>query len=336
MSVFRRSHWISPAALIYAQLAHGFAWVLVLWIAWSGNLPNALYGFAWIYSVALAWVTMAALTMLIHALPEFTGAPWRGETFARWSIALYGCGVALLLFGFLGDSRILPAAGGVMLIALCVYLGTAFATISGAMRMGFGLAWMLGGHAITGTVTRMPRMHSVVGLFAIGGVLLLAAGVAENIRALEWIGGALFAIAALGYAIDTIDIVGRAVNRHRPPQAFVLAGVFWLFVSLALGAGVLSGKPWQQAFAFVLLMGLIGQVANAHVYHTVIRQDLLEARLSWFSVYAFQVAIGVIAYALTSGDASLVARGAVFGITGWIAMIANVLAARTRARLLRY
>ena len=408
MSVFRRRHWISPAALIYAQFAHGFAWLLVLWTAWSGNLPNSLYGFAWIHTVALAWVTMAALAILIHALPNFIGVPWRGENAARWSIALYGCGVAMLLFGFLGDSRILPAAGTVLLISLCVYVGTAFGTIAGAMRadriqravarafggtfafllataiMGFGLAWLLAGRAvpafvaalpavhgnlgtlgwlsllifgvsrrsirvITGQMTRMPWMHIVVGLFAIAGVLLLAAGVAANMSVPARIGGVLFAIAALGYAVDTFDIVVRAVNRHRAPQAFIIAGVFWFLVSLAIGAGVLAGKPWQQAYAFVLLMGWVGQVVNAHMYHIGIRllatayrgeddetppQDLLEARLSWFSLYAFQVAIGVVAYALIGGDASLAARGAVFGITGWIAMIANLLAARTRARFL--
>ncbi len=109
---------------------------------------------------------------------------------------------------------------------------------------------------------------------------------------------------------------------------------------------MLAGKPWQQAYVFVLLMGWVGQFVNAHLYHIGVRllatiyrgeddetppQALLEPRLSWFTLYAFQVAVGAITYALMFGNASLVARAAVFGITGWIAMIANVMAARARA-----
>jgi predicted membrane channel-forming protein YqfA (hemolysin III family) len=250
--------------------------------------------------------------------------------------------------------------------------------------IGFGLAWMLSGHTvpavvfalpaahanlgtlgwlsllifgvsmrtlrpITGEVTNFRWMHIVVGSLAVLGVPILAAGVASNVATLTWIGAVLFVVAALGYAFDTLDRVRRARNPHRPPQAFVVAGVLWFLASLALGAGVLLGKPWQQAYGFLLLMGWVGQFVNAHLYHIGIRllatvyrgeedetrpQELLEARLSWYSFFAFQIAIAAVAVALVRDDASLVARGAIFGITGWIAMIANVLAARTRAKIL--
>jgi hypothetical protein len=408
VEIFARRHWIPPAALIYAQLAHGFAWLLVLWTAWNGNLQNSFYGFAWIHTVALGWVTMAALAVLLHALPNFIDVPWRGETAARWSVAVYGAGVALLLFGFLGNPLVLPWAAVLIVGSLLVYLATAFATIGGAMRgeriqravarafggtflfllatviIGFGLAWMLGGrgvpdftiklpaaHAdlgtlgwlsllifgvsrrtirpITGQMTRMRFMHILVGSCAILGVPLLAVGVAIPLPPLAWVGGVLFAIAAAGYAVDTLDIVCRARNPHRPPQAFIVAGIVWFAAALVLGAQTLSGKPWQSAYGFVLLMGWIGQFVNAHLYHIGIRllstvyrgeddetrpQQLLEARLTWFSFFAFQIAIGAIAYALITDNASLAARASVFGITGWIAMAANVLAARVRAKIL--
>ncbi len=283
MRLAARRHWIPPLALLYSQIAHGFAWFLLLWIAWSANLGNALYGFAWIHTVALAWVTMAALAILIHALPNFIDAPWRGELAARWSIAAYGCGVAVLIFGFLSNPAILPAGATLLFLALIVYLATAFATIAGALRgehastervpravarafagtfvfllatavIGFGLAWMLGGYALApilsalpgahanlGTLgwlsllifgvsqrtirpiseqtTRMRRMHIAVGVCALAGVPVLAAGVASNSSAAAWIGGGLFAIGAVCYAIDTIDIILRARNPHRAPQA---------------------------------------------------------------------------------------------------------------------
>ena len=412
MRIFAQRHWIPPAALIFAQCSHGFAWVLVLWIAWSAHVGDALYGFAWVHAVALGWVTMAALAILIHALPNFIDVPWRFETVARWSIALYGFGVALLLFGFLGRISVLPVGAGLLLFALLVYLATAFVTIASAMRdraaehavqravarafagtfsflvvaaaIGFALALALASRAfagmssalsavhanlaalgwlsllifgvsqrtirpITGATTRMRVAHILVGSLAVVGVPLLAIGLAAQTWTITWIGAGLFGLSSLIYSVDVLDVIRRARNPHRPPQAFIVAGMFWLMVSLALGAGVLIGKPWQRAYIFVFLMGWVGQYVNAHLYHIGIRllatiyrgeedetepQELLETRLSWFSWYAFQVAIGVMVYALLTGEGSLLARGAIFGITGWIAMMANVLAARARARVL--
>jgi hypothetical protein len=118
-------------------------------------------------------------------------------------------------------------------------------------------------------------------------------------------------------------------------------------IALVLGGFVLSGKPWGAAYVFVLLMGWVGQMVNAHLYHIGIRvlatvyrgeddetrpQELLEARLSWYSFIAFQLAIAGVVVALIGGNDALVARSAIFGITGWIAVVANVLAARIRAK----
>lgn len=381
--MFARRDWIPPAALIYAQIAHGFSWLLIFWAAWSGNLANPLYGFAWIHTVALAWVTMAALAILRYALPNFIGVPWRGETAARWSIVAYGAGVPLLIGAFLRDPVVLPFAGALVLAALAVYLGTGFATIASAMRgervaravarafggtfvfllatavIGFGLTLNLvttlpAAHAdlgtlgwlallifgvsmrtirgITGEMTRFRWMHIAVGSLSVLGVPLLAAGVALHITALAWIGGALFGVAAVGYAFDTLDIVRRSSNPHRPPQAFIVAGILWFLIALAIGAGVLAGRPWQQTYGFVLLMGFVGQYVNAHMY-AMQPQDVLETRLSWYSFFAIQIAIAVIAAALLNESAGLAARGALFGAVGWIAMVANVLAARGRAKI---
>jgi hypothetical protein len=406
--MFARRHWVPPAALIYAQFGHGLSWAIVLWAAWSGGFGSAFYGFAWIHSVALAWITMAALAILLHALPNFVDVEWRGETAARWSLVTYAAGVALLIFGFWGHPGVLAVAGSLVLASLLVYLSTVFATLAAAFRgervqravarafsitfvfllatalIGFGLAWMVSGRPvpsfvgalpaahgnlgmlgwlsllvfgismrtlrpIAGEATRMRWMHIVVGTMTLFGVPLIAVGVASGMALLSWIGGALFAVAAVGYAVDVFDILRRARNPHRPPQAFVAAGVLWFLAALVAGAGVLAGKPWQQAYAFMLLIGWVGQFVNAHLYHIGIRvlstlyrgeddetrpQELLESRLSWFSFLAFQLGIGIVVAALLTDSASLAARGAVFGAGGWIAMIANIQAARMRAKVL--
>jgi len=376
VNAFARRGRLAPAALVYAQLAHGFSWLLVFWAAWSGNLTNPLYGFAWIHAVALAWVTMTALSIFIDALPNLIEVPWRGRRAALLSIVVYGAGVALLIAAFLGDTAMLAPAASLLLLALAVYLATAFRTIASAMRgeriqravaRAFGgtflflLATAIAGfalptaHAALGTlgwlsllifgismrtiriitdeVSRFRRMHIVVGSLSVLGVPILAAGVAAHIAALAWTGGTLFSVAALGYAFDVLDMVRRSRNPYRPPQAFIVVAIFWLLASLVLGAGVLSGKPWQQAYMFLLLIGWVGQMVNAHVY-AANSPDLLETRLSWYSFFAFQVAIAVLAAGLLSESAGLAARGALFGAVGWIAMMANMFAARTRAKTL--
>lgn len=407
MRAFARRHWIPPAALLYAQLAHGLSWAIVLFAAWNDDIRSAMFGFAWIHAVALGWVTMAALAILLHALPAFTDVEWRGQTIARWSLVLYGIGVALLIYGFIYDTHVLGAAGIALLVALAVYLSTAFATAGGAMRspdrvdravarafamtfaflavtalIGSGLAWMLGGHAafawiaalpaahadlgtlgwlsllifgvsmrtlrpITGVATRMRWMHIASGSGMVLGVPLLAAGAASGIRVLLFAGGALVALASLGYVSDVLDVVRRATNRHRPPQAFVVAANLWFSFALVLGGGVILGRPWQAAYIYVLLAGWVGQMVNAHLYHIGVRvlstvyrgeddetrpQELLDPRLSWLSWIAFQTAVAAIAVALLDGKSGMAMRGAVFGAVGWIAMVANILVARTRAK----
>jgi hypothetical protein len=407
MRMFVRRHWIPPAALVYAHLAHGFSWVLLLWAAWSGTV-HGYVGFAWIHAVVLGWVAMAALAILLHALPNFIDVDgWRGNTIARWTLVAYAIGVALLLYGFIGNIRALAPAGDLLLAAIVIYLATAFWTLSGAMRgervqravarafsgtflfllataiIGYGLAGMLGGrgitwaaslptaHAalgtlgwlsllifgvsmrtvrpITGAQTRFRWMHIVVGSFALIGVPLLAAGLASHNSVLAWIGGALFAIAALGYAFDVLDILRRATRTHRPPQAFVAVSILWLLASLAIGGGALAGKPWQSAYIFMLLMGWVGQMVLAHFHHIGVRliatiyrgeedetrpELLLEARLSWFAFAAFQIAVALTAIGLLHDTLTLIARASIFGLTAWIAMTANILAARARAKAL--
>lgn len=406
--MFARRHWIPPAALVYAHLAHGFSWVLLLWAAWSANTSHGYVGFAWIHTVALAWITMAAFAVLIHAMPNFVDVEWRGESIARWSLAAFGVGAALMIYGFLANPRMIGGGGDLLFAAILVYLATAFWTLSVAMRgervqravarafsgtfffllatavIGYGLAGMLAGrgvmwaaslpaaHATLGTLgwlsllifgvsmrtlrpisgaeTRFRWMHIVVGSFTLLGVPLLAAGLAIHNGVFAWAGAALFAIAALGYAFDVFDILRRAQVPHRPPQAFVAAGVLWFLAALAIGGCTLAGgNPWQNAYVFALLAGWIGQMVLAHFHHIGVRliatmyrgeedetrpQELLEPRLSWFTFGAFQIAIALAVIGLLGDHFGLIARGAIFGIGGWIAMTANILAARARAKVL--
>ncbi|MHB1797103.1 MAG: hypothetical protein ACYCUI_02255 [Vulcanimicrobiaceae bacterium] len=403
---FSRRHWIPPGALVFGQLAHGASWLLLLWIATRGSLAGVTPAMlAWVHLVALGWFTMAALAILIHALPGFTEVTWEGERLARAALWFFGAGSLALVVAFLTYPAALGWAALSILLGIALYLLPAYRTLGKAMRgegaqraiaratgatfafliltalAGAGLAALLGGWPVPAWIASLPAAHAQLGLFgwlsllifgvsartiapiaggksrfrwmhvAVGvlallGVPLLAIGLGLGSQPLVWLGGTLFAASAIVYAIDIADCVFRATVAHRPPQAFVLASVTWLLVSLAAGAGVLLGEPWRYAYVFLLLIGWVGQMVNAHAYHigirllsTLYRGDddetppgvLLDARLSWISFAAFQAAVAVVAVGLARYDPALASYGAAIGFGGWIAMVANVGVARRRA-----
>lgn len=398
ITIFRK-HWIPPGNLALAHLAHGASWAIVFYAAWSGHFGDPFYRFAWIHTVALGWITMAALGVLLHAIPTFVDVPWKGDVLARWSLPVYAAGVALLVYAFLERPYLLGIAGVVLFVALALYVATAAVTLAGALRgervqravaraflvtfalllatayLGMQLARSLGGETsagwlarfppvhgnlgmlgwisllifgvsmrtfrpITGARTRFPLVHALVGSLALLGVVCIAFGVGA-------IGGALFSAAVLAYVFDTADILRRSTNRHRLPQAFVVASELWLLFALVAGAQTLLGKPWQDLYAFALLAGWAGQMLNGHLHHIGVRliatvfrgeedetepQELLVPRLGWYAFLAFQAALAIVAAALLRNDPGLAARGAVFGATGWIAITANVAVAALRAK----
>ncbi len=265
-------------------------------------------------------------------------------------------------------------------------VGRAFAMTLGmlglAILVGLSLAWALGGavssswlvrlpgaHAnlalfgwltlliygvsartlrpITGVRSRRPKLHVVVGTATLLGALTLPAGIASQSIVVTWIGGALLALGAACYIVDTSDVLRRATNPHGPPRAFVAAALTWLAVAIALGAGVLFGQPWQGAYVFVLLMGWVAHMVDAHIFHigvrllaTIYRGDddetrpieLLDPRLAWPAFALFQAAVAAMTAGLLVPSKSACAIGAILGFCGWIATISAMLAARRAAQ----
>ncbi len=398
-------HWIPPGALVFSQLAHGAAWLL-LWrigAADAVHVPSFL-GIAWIHVVALGWATTAALAVLVHVIPSFSDMQWRGERVARAAVALFAGGTLLFVVSLALRPTLAIGGAAIMLVALCAYTAASYATLRPALRgervqravarallvtlvfllltasAGVALALMLSGFAtpawvaslpaahatlglfgwlsllifgvsartvrpITGNRSRFPAAHIIVGSLTLIGVPLLAIGV-SGLPLLARVGGTLFALAALAYALDVLDVLRRAMVTHRVPQCFVLASIVWLLAALALGAGTLLGEPWQLAFVFVVLIGWIGQMLDAHIHHIGVRliatiyrgdddetrpQDLLDARLSWAAFFTFQIAIVLATIGLLRGDAAFVITGGIIGTIGWIVTMGNLLTARDRA-----
>jgi len=199
---------------------------------------------------------------------------------------------------------------------------------------------------ICGVLSRIRWMHVVVASSVLFGPILVAIGIGTDTRSIASLGAIVLGAGALCYSFDTLDIVRRATVRHRPPQAFVVASVVWLTVATVLGFGLLLGKPWASAYVFVMLIGWIGQMVNAHFLHigvrlvaTVIRGDddetrpaeLLDARLSWLAFAAMQLATALCCYGLLIDAASAVACGAAIGLIAWVALAANAIVAARRA-----
>jgi hypothetical protein len=199
---------------------------------------------------------------------------------------------------------------------------------------------------IAGGRSRFRRLHVAAGALAVAGTIALAVGLAFGARSVEWLGSACLTLAVAGYIVDMSDALASASVPHRPPQAFVTAALVWLAVAACIGAGVLAGANWSGAFAFTLLIGWIGQMVNAHVFHigvrliaTVYRGEedetrpvaLLDGRLSWAAFGGMQIAVASCASGFLLVAPTLVAAGACIGFVAWSAMAANLVVARSRA-----
>lgn len=200
---------------------------------------------------------------------------------------------------------------------------------------------------IAGVRSRWPKMHVVVGSATLLGALILPLGMALESNAVAWAGGALLGLGAACYIVDTSDVLRRSTNPHGPPRAFVAAALTWLAVAVALGAGVLFGEPWQAAYVFVLLMGWVGHMVDAHIFHigvrllaTIYRGDddetrpieLLDPRLAWTAFALFQIAVAAVTAGLLLPSKTACAAGAATGFLAWVVTMSAMLAARRAAR----
>jgi hypothetical protein len=183
------------------------------------------------------------------------------------------------------------------------------------------------------------------GVFA--GSVLLALGLAASITIVAAAGAFAVTVGVLLYIVDVADTLFRASVPHRPPQAFIGAALVWLVVALAVGAGTLLGRPRQPVYGFVVLVGWVGQMVNAHIFHigvrliaTMFRDDddetprseLLVRSLSWTTFALFQAALAICAFGLATQQMDCVLAGAILGFAGWLTMLLNLDMACRRAR----
>jgi len=404
-TVVCRQPWIPPSGLIPAHLAHGVSWVLLWQLARRQMFSASMPAFAWIHLVALGWLSLIALSVLLFVAPQFTGAAWIGERWARLGLGMFAVGTYALVVAFwTSGTTWLWLAAALVVVGLGVYVVAAIMTLGGvlsstgtdaAIARAFVVIFLfllvaailgivMARSLVSGEVSMLAttaRAHA--SLAAIGWLTLLVMGVSTRTlgpitgqrsprrwvhilasglvtlgalvlgvapwtgNALEWIGTLACVVGLVIYALDVLFLALAATVPHRPPQAFVVASIGWLFITCLLAVAVLRGNTnAAPACVFVGLIGWIGQMVIAHLHHIGIRliatmtrgdddetlpEALLSARLSWSSLALFQVAVACGVLGLLTSRADIVIVAAFSGGLGWFAMTANIIRAVSAA-----
>jgi hypothetical protein len=375
------ARWAAPSATSPAAIA----WIHVVALGWFTVAALAILLHVIPGSTDLRWrggdVARAGIAVLIAGVIAFTAAWFASLHAVAPAAALVALGLALYLWSALRTlaegktlqrreraiSRALSTT--LEILALVALLGLLMALAVSGDASPLLLVRLPAAHAtlalfgwltllvfgisartmdpICGLRSVYPKLHIVVGTSMLPGSLLLALGLGLGAPVVAWSGALLVVVACLTYGFDIVTILQRATVTHRPPQAFVAASIFWLLVSLALGAGTMLGKPWGDAFVFTILIGWVGQMVNAHMLHIGVRTvstlyrgdddetrpgELLDVRLSWAAFALMQFATLLCALGLTLLDRSATFAGALAGAAGWCALVANLATAVRRSR----
>ena len=293
-----RRHWIPPWALAAGQLAHGLSWAMLLALAADGIVAVTLPTLGWLHLVVLGWITLTALAVLLHVIPQFTDAEWIDETVARYAIAAYAAGVVALVAAFwFGAVALLPWAGAWVVLALAAYLVPAARTLSTAFAgpareaaiaraltgtlgslaiaalLGLALAAALAGHAPAWLLGSPPPIHATFGI--IGWLTVLIMGV--SMRTIRPISGAASHVPAAHVGAGVLEIVGIAAIVVGAAMSFALEE--WMgLVAIFAGALVYAGDLFDvlrratvthrppQAFLAVATMWLLVGLAFGGAY----------------------------------------------------------------------
>jgi hypothetical protein len=307
----------APATLAIVAALLGAALTLYLLSAWSTLWPAFRSKDRVQAAVARAFAVTLLLLFVTMVLGVASAALFTQHSVPAWVAHLPAAHARVALFGWL---------------TLLIY-GVSARTL----------------RPIAGNRSRHPILHVVAGSATLIGALLLAAGASATIAWLSWLGAGFIAVGAAAYVVDVAAVLSGSTVTYRPPQYFVAAGVIWLMVALAFGAGILAGEPWQKAFVFVMLAGWAGQMVNGHILHigvrliaTIYRGDddetepraLLDPFRPWLTFAAMQLAVAFVAIGLIAGNGVPAAFGAAVGVIGWFVLMTALARARRTAILL--
>jgi len=308
--------WIPPLGLVSGHLAHGASWIVLLTLGLGENLGGGSRGLAWVHLVGLAWITVIALSVLMHVIPQFCDVQWRGERLARVSIGAVAVGAYALAAGFWLDApRLIVWSALLVSGGLAVYLGAAFATLAtiGADRVARAIGRALGAVLAMLAATAAVGLVMAVALAGGTGAAILDVGPAihAHLGAVGWL-----SILIMGVSMRTLGpIAGR-----RPANSFIhtLTGSLSLTGVFVLIAGLLVRSGWLSWFGAIVL------AAAFTLYLIELAGVLWSATVAHRPPQAFLCAAGIwLALAIVLGVSTLAggryrAAYALVGLMGWI------------------
>lgn len=365
----------------------GLAWVHLVALAWVTvvALSILIHVIPAFCDVAWRWPQLARFSVGVVAVGAYglvAGFLWTSTTTLAASASLVAAGLAAYgvdAFATLAHARNSQRTER----AIARAIGVVLAMLAAATGVGLVMAWALSGWAtgprsaawpaihahlgaigwltllimgvsmrtigpIAGSKPQRALGHIVSGTAVLVGAITLVSGFGLSATWLTWAGAALCFVGLAFYLSDLVGVLVRASVPHRPPQAFMGAAALWLVAAAILGALTLAGKPYGSAYAFLGLIGWIGQMVNAHIYHVGVRLLITLARndeedetrpeavltlpLTWLSFGLMQLAVALGAAGLVLAAPMLIAFAAAAGLVGWVVIAANIAVAWTRAR----
>ena len=334
---------LSDAAIAWIHLV-ALGWITLTALAILIPLIPSATGVAWhaprLQYLALATFALAAISFPAAWLAEIRAVPVIGGILLV-AIAFYVAFALWTLTGAMRGERVERAVArafslSLLLFAAVAILGAMLAGVITASDLPPWFANLAHAHAllallgwltllIYGVSARTLRLlfnvrsrllfaHIVVGTLGMAGAIVLAVGAGTGSQTTIWIGAVAMAIAAVAFAVDTLDIVARA-REATASRAFVAASIIWSLVAVVLGLGILLGRNWSEPFGYVMLVGWIGQMLDAHL------ASLARPLPAWIAFVAFQSAVLYGFVGLLAGFAAPVALAAAFGMLGWCASL---------------
>lgn len=310
-----RKHWIPPI-----PLAGGIAFAAIAWsiaIAY-GLAPSAGLAFAWVHAVALGWLTLTALSVLLHVVPEFTDLSWRGERFARGAVFGVLAGAIVLVASFVASSpRGVEVAAAVLVVSIAFYVASVLRTTlqPAPDRRSTAIARAL---AVTLSALLVAALlgGALAGGYRSGDPRLLALAPSH-----AWIGiGAWLTVLVSGVSAQTFRPMLGA--RSRRPRIHDIAGG-------ALGLGPVLAALGAPTSPLLLRVGIVVAAFGALAYIVDALDIVLRATTPHPPVRAFVLAsltwlaAATVCAIATAWGVPLGAAAVVAALAGWIGQMVN-------------
>jgi hypothetical protein len=201
---------------------------------------------------------------------------------------------------------------------------------------------------------RCRPLHVASATLLLTGILCAVVGAAVASAAIVRVSLGIVLTGLLFFAIDVAYVVVHATVRHRPPQVLMATSAV---CAVATGIFAFVGgwfSPAYSAAVYIALTGLAGCAVIAHMHHIGVRVLLtfvlgddddtrpdcvLDGRLSWVTVGAYQAAVLLGAVGVACANGALLEAASATGFAAFLCIVANAVvayrSARTRRRISR-